>query len=479
MASKPTPGSSLRDIWVFRIVEYGKRSKSVDKIENPEGLPPTRVLTIAKAVNQGLKSVAAMVLSGDSANSDAEVYMSSYSQEMRAALDEMAPREIEGMKGLIPKDIRTLWIVLCSHWDPEAGALMDAAAGEPCQGHTDVEVMERMECHSLEERLELRRSLSHGGALVSRGWCQVTYSVTGRLQAFPTRKGTELFFSGVQEGEPSPDITEGQNHGSPSRLSDLVLAPGVLEEVQEVVEAARGREIALAQWGFAGEFSRGLAISALFDGEPGTGKTLSAEVLAGELNRPLQRVNVARILDKYVGGTQKNIEAAFEEASRTGSVLLFDEADALFAKRLNVESSQDRHANLEINLLLEWMERFDGVVVLTTNLRQGIDKAFERRIGYKVHFPFPGVKEREALWRKLIPSQTPVEGELDYEVLAESYELSGGSIKNALLRAAYKSAARGKGLTQESLREAAERECVASGKLVHSPSSEGGLGFSI
>ena len=138
-----------------------------------------------------------------------------------------------------------------------------------------------------------------------------------------------------------------------------------------------------------------------------------------------------------------------------------------FVRRVQVESSQDRHANLEINLLLEWMERFDGVVVLTTNLRQGMDRAFERRIGYKIHFPFPDAHLREQLWKHLIPGQAPVEPTPDFARLAGSAtSLSGGSIKNALLRAAYKSAASGSPLGQEVLEEAAERECVATGKLV-------------
>jgi len=304
------------------------------------------------------------------------------------------------------------------------------------------------------------------------------FSGTGHLQICPSARAKALFLPSsnenleVQQGDSAEIIPS-------RRLDDLVLATSVYRQVEEIVRAARGREIALSDWGFAEEFSRGLAISALFDGEPGTGKTLSAEVLAGELNRPLQRINVARILDKYVGGTQKNIEAAFQEASRRGSVLLFDEADALFAKRMNVESSQDRHANLEINLLLEWMERFDGVVVLTTNLRHGIDKAFERRIGYKIHFPFPGVVERESLWRRLIPKRVPRTGELDLKALAEHYELSGGSIKNALLRAAYRCAANEQGLTQKSLEDAAESECIACGKLVHSSGDDRDTLYSI
>ena len=261
---------------------------------------------------------------------------------------------------------------------------------------------------------------------------------------------------------PSPHAEEPQGLLT---LDDLVLPPAVRAQIQEVLDAARNRVRVLREWGFGERLSRGTGISALFDGEPGTGKTQCAEILAAELGMPLYRVNVAQVLDKYVGETEKNLARVFGEARAAGSLLLFDEADALFASRVNVESGQDRHANLEINLLLQLMERHDGVVVLTTNLKQGIDKAFERRIGWKVHFPFPDVTDRERIWRSLLPDKAPQEPDLDLHELGFRFELSGGGIKNAVLRAAYRAAAAGLPIGMDDLELAAEHECAASGKL--------------
>ncbi len=411
-------------------------------------------------IRAGLKAVAAARL-GSQDSGEAEKH---YRELYRVIQAEKKPIFPDGTG---PKEVQDQWLlglILIAHLDPETARLMDLAAGESCQGGTALDVLEELEEAGLDERFALRARFSPSFALVEEGWCRAEYSVLGTLVIHPTPKSSAAVFG--ESFEPVEQDEFVQDRSTSRRLNDLIVSSEVAAEVEELVQAARGREIALLEWGLGEHFTRGLALSALFDGEPGTGKTLCAEVLAGELNRPLQRVNVARLLDKYVGGTQKNIEAAFEEASRTGSVLLFDEADALFARRMQVESSQDRHANLEINLLLEWMERFDGVVVLTTNLRQGMDRAFERRIGYKIHFPFPDIDLREQLWKRLLPLQAPVEATVDFGRLAERYELSGGSIKNALLRAAYKSAASGKPLGQGVLEEAAERECIATGKLV-------------
>ena len=248
-------------------------------------------------------------------------------------------------------------------------------------------------------------------------------------------------------------------------LDDLVLPPTVRAQIEEVLSAARNRTRVLREWGFAERLSRGLGIGALFDGEPGTGKTQCAEILAAELGMPLHRVNVAQVLDKYVGETEKNLARVFGEARAAGSLLLFDEADALFATRVNVESGQDRHANLEINLLLQLMERHEGIVVLTTNLKQGIDKAFERRIGWKVHFPFPDASDRERIWRTLLPAKAPTAPDIDFHELAFRFELSGGGVKNAVLRAAYRAAAADRAIDMGDLETAAEHECAASGKL--------------
>lgn len=453
--------------------------------QGPENFfPETRVFEALECVSAGLKAVASEKLSEGEADEVASDYREEYSEKMEFLLAGIRSDESSHGGPLLPLsddlERRVLILALASALDPTCAGLMDLAAGEPCSGQSDVAVLESLETHSLAEKLAFRRLLSPSGNGVKRGLYQVSFSFGGRVQLLVTETGKGLFLPGPQAEMNGEDSKDSESQTTPSRtLSDLVLSPSVRREVVEVIQAAQGRDHAIKHWGFREEFGRGLAISALFDGEPGTGKTLSAEVLAGELNRPLQRVNVARVLDKFVGGTQKNLEAAFEEASRRGSVLLFDEADALFSKRLAVESSQDRHANLEINLLLELMERFDGVVILTTNLRYGIDKAFERRIGYKIHFPFPSTVERESLWKQLIPPKTPCDEGLNFALLGESYELSGGSIKNALLRAAYGCAAAGLSLSQEALNEAAERECVASGKLVESMKEDGGGRFTL
>lgn len=192
---------------------------------------------------------------------------------------------------------------------------------------------------------------------------------------------------------------------------------------------------------------------------------MAAELIAEELGLFVHRVNIAQVLDKYVGETEKNLARIFQEASAASTLLLFDEADALFSSRVNVENSQDRFANLEINLLLQLMERYFGVVILTTNLKHGIDKAFERRIGYKIHFPFPDPDLREQIWQNLLPAGAPAAPDLDFYDLAQRFELSGGSIKNALLRASYAAAAKGGMITTALLEEAAEQECEAAGKL--------------
>lgn len=249
------------------------------------------------------------------------------------------------------------------------------------------------------------------------------------------------------------------------RLHNLILPKSTLNRVESFLAAATCRAKVLDEWGFGEKFSTGLGLSALFDGDPGTGKTLAAEIIAEELGLYVHRVNIAQVLDKYVGETEKNLARIFQEASAASTLLLFDEADALFSSRVNVENSQDRFANLEINLLLQLMERYFGVVILTTNLKHGIDKAFERRIGYKIHFPFPDADLREQIWQNLLPNGAPTAPDLDFYDLAQRFELSGGSIKNALLRAAYAAAARGGMLTTALLEEAAEQECEAAGKL--------------
>ena len=249
-------------------------------------------------------------------------------------------------------------------------------------------------------------------------------------------------------------------------LQDLVVPDDIQTKLGEIIAAVRNRRMLFEEWGFGRKLSTGRGLCILFRGDPGTGKTLSAEVLASELKLPLYRASIPKIVSKYVGETERNLERTFREATAARGLLLFDEADSLFSKRVEVSSAQDRYANMEVNLLLQEIERFDGVVVLTTNLNAAIDDAFERRLNFKVDFPFPEAKHRTAIWRLLLPDEAPAERPIDFELLGEAYELSGGSIKNVVLRAAYVAAQHGTQITTDLLEEASRTEYRELGKLI-------------
>jgi SpoVK/Ycf46/Vps4 family AAA+-type ATPase len=188
-------------------------------------------------------------------------------------------------------------------------------------------------------------------------------------------------------------------------------------------------------WGFAAKSARGLGISALFSGASGTGKTMAAEVLANELQLDLYRIDLSQVVSKYIGETEKNLRRVFDAAEQGGAILLFDEADALFGKRSEVKDSHDRYANVEISYLLQRMEAYRGLAILTTNLKDAIDTAFMRRIRFVVAFPFPDAAQRAEIWRRVFPSQTPTEG-LDVERLSR-LSLAGGNIHNIAMYAAF------------------------------------------
>ncbi|MDP6942804.1 MAG: ATP-binding protein [Myxococcota bacterium] len=255
------------------------------------------------------------------------------------------------------------------------------------------------------------------------------------------------------------------------RLDDLILPDDVSDQVREIIEAVSAQQIVLREWGFDRKFSKGLGLSALFDGDPGTGKTLCAEVIASELGLNLYRVNVANIVSKYIGETEKNLTRVFAEARSAHAVLLFDEADSLFSKRVEVKHANDRFANMEVNTLLQLVERHDGLVLLTTNLKTSLDSAFERRLSFKVNFPFPDEDTRAMIWQRLIPKECPIADDIDFEELGENFELSGGHIKNAVVRAAYRAAARNGSIRYDDVEFAAEQECKNAGKLFRSGSS--------
>jgi SpoVK/Ycf46/Vps4 family AAA+-type ATPase len=254
-------------------------------------------------------------------------------------------------------------------------------------------------------------------------------------------------------------------------LDDIVLPEKELELVKEVLNAARVRPFVMNRWGFNKRLVTGKGIVCMFAGEPGTGKTLCAEILAATLSLSLYQVSIPRVMSKYVGETEKNIEKIFASARANQSILLFDEADALFTSRVKVESSVDRFANMEVNLLLQEIERFEGIILLTTNMDKNIDRAFQRRINFRINFPFPKPQYRCDIWRKLVPEECPLAEEVDFDVLGESFELSGGYIKNAVVRAAYRAYGQERAISYEDLLFAAEQECKAAGRIFRRPES--------
>ena len=226
-----------------------------------------------------------------------------------------------------------------------------------------------------------------------------------------------------------------------ARWDDLVLPPLQRQLLRQLAGQARRRMTVYEDWGFAVRDKRGLGVSALFFGPSGTGKTLAAEVLAAELGLDLYRIDLSSVVSKYIGETEKNLREVFDAAEGGGALLLFDEADALFGKRSEVKDSHDRYANIEVGYLLQRMESFRGIAILTTNMKSSLDKAFERRLRFSVEFPFPDAAQRQAIWVRAFPAQTPT-WNLQFDRLAR-LNVAGGNIRNIALNAAFLAAESG------------------------------------
>jgi hypothetical protein len=216
---------------------------------------------------------------------------------------------------------------------------------------------------------------------------------------------------------------------------DLVVPDLQMQTLRQLAAQVRNRMLVHESWGFADKGRRGLGASTLFAGESGTGKTLAAEVLAGELRLDLYRIDLSCVVSKYIGETEKNLKRIFDAAEDGGALLLFDEADALFGKRSDVKDSHDRYANIEVSYLLQRMEAYQGLAILTTNLKSALDRAFQRRLRFVVNFPFPDAVQREAIWERAFPARAPTRG-LVFKRLAQ-LNMTGGSIRNIALNAAF------------------------------------------
>jgi len=241
---------------------------------------------------------------------------------------------------------------------------------------------------------------------------------------------------------------------------DLILPKSQLNTLKQIELHSRHRLTVHFDWGFASKGSRGLGIATLFSGESGTGKTLAAEVLARSLGLDLYRIDLASVVSKYIGETEKNLSKIFDAAEETGALLLFDEADALFGKRSEVKDSHDRYANIEVSYLLQRLETYNGLAILTTNHKNALDSAFHRRLRFVVHFPFPDAIQRQAIWRSVFPADTPLE-QLDYEKLAR-LNVTGGTIRNIAIMAAFLAADANTPVRMPLLRRAAQLEAAKS-----------------
>ncbi len=247
---------------------------------------------------------------------------------------------------------------------------------------------------------------------------------------------------------------------------DLILPPEQLTQLREMSQRLRFSHVVQDEWGFGDHMPNSSGISALFAGDSGTGKTLSAEVIAKDLGLVMYKIDLSAVVSKYIGETEKNLNTIFTTAQSSNAILFFDEADALFGKRSEVKDARDRYANIEIAYLLQQIEAYDGVVIMATNFRQNLDDAFTRRLDFLVDFPFPDAEYRKRLWEAHFPPRTPIANDVDFAEVAQRYRLAGGNIRNVALAAAYLAAANGRVVTREHIRSAVRREHQKMGRLI-------------
>lgn len=250
-----------------------------------------------------------------------------------------------------------------------------------------------------------------------------------------------------------------------STWDDLILKDETKQQLHEICERVSHHHRIMDEWGFAQKLSAGRGVNVLFAGPPGTGKTMGGGVIANFLGLALYKVDLSGVISKYIGETEKNLNRIFDAAQGTNVVLLFDEADALFGKRSEVRDSHDRYANMEISFLLQRMEAYDGIAILATNLRNNLDKAFLRRMAFVVNFTIPEAPQRRQIWQRMIPPQTPLTADVDFDFLAQQFKLAGGNIKNIVVAAAFLAATEGVAVGMPQLIAAIRREYQKLGRV--------------
>jgi AAA+ superfamily predicted ATPase len=246
---------------------------------------------------------------------------------------------------------------------------------------------------------------------------------------------------------------------------NITLPLSAMAQLHEVCAQVRHRQTVYSDWGFNGVLSLGKGLSVLFYGQSGVGKTMAVEVIANDLQLEAFKIDLSTVVSKYIGETEKNLSRIFQEAESSNAILFFDEADALFGKRSEVKDAHDRYANIEINYLLQRIEEFDGLVILATNLRKNIDEGFFRRMHFAVEFPFPDAAYRYRIWKQHLPDRAPVNGDINFDYLAERFNLAGGNIRNVVVNAAFLAAENGTAISMEHLIRATRREYEKIGRV--------------
>ncbi|NLT95952.1 MAG: ATP-binding protein [Clostridia bacterium] len=249
-------------------------------------------------------------------------------------------------------------------------------------------------------------------------------------------------------------------------FDDIVIEDNQRRMLMDICNRVKYKHKVYEEWGFNKKIPYGRGLTVLFSGPPGTGKTMSSEVIANEIGLELYKVEVPQIISKYVGETEKNLKEIFSEAKNSNAILFFDEADAIFGKRSEVKSSQDRYAaNIEVAYLLQEMEAYEGITILATNLQENIDEVFFRRIQFHVQFTMPDRELRKKIWLKLIPPEAPLSEDIDFDFLAQKYELSGGNIKNIVVSSAFQAAATNSKISMKLILNAVKDELQKNGKI--------------
>ena len=248
-------------------------------------------------------------------------------------------------------------------------------------------------------------------------------------------------------------------------IDDIILPKDLKKQLHEIIDCVKYKHHVYGDWGFEQKLSLGKGLNILISGVPGTGKTMSAEIISNELALDLYKIDISTVVSKYIGETEKNLSKIFREAESSNAVLFFDEADALFGKRSDVNDSHDRYANIETGYLLQKMEEYTGIVILATNLKNNMDEAFLRRMQFNMEFPFPDANSRLEIWKNIFPRETPLNSDIDFEFLGHKFNISGGHIKNVALAAAFYAVSASETITMEHIILAIRREFQKLGKL--------------